>query len=234
MVVMVQTGRLSRGEAVRRLRAHLRRAIQQDDHDRATCLVHELSYLKPREALDDIVKAFERHLVDEFLITLDDVNFLIESEPESRCAGRSPYVENTVEELRSWGWRNPSDEADKDNGWGNSRRGSRGRLSADRTRPEGNSPGRAQRPLPLRQRQEIQEMLHAPAMNRQSPGGALPRAQGTVGPVPQGERKARTCATHHRRPAMRVTAISHPASCPLSTENFLLIGFNIRHSPCAP
>jgi len=120
MVVMVQTGRLSRGEAVRRLRAHLRRAIQQDDHDRATCLVHELAYLKPREALDDIVKAFERHLVDEFTVTLDDVNFLIESEPESRCAGRSPYVEDTVEELRSWGWRNPSDEANKDNGWGNS------------------------------------------------------------------------------------------------------------------
>jgi len=120
MVVMVQMGRLSRGEAVRRLRAHLRRAIQQDDHDRATAIVHELSYLKPREALDDIAKAFERGLVDEFLITLDDVHFLIKSESESRRTEGSPYVEDTVEELRHWGCWASNNEANKDNGRGNS------------------------------------------------------------------------------------------------------------------
>lgn len=103
---LVREGRIERDEAVRRLQRHLRRAIDQNDAEVATALVSELSNYAPVEALDDISEAYQRNLVETFMIGLDDVKRSIaEGEAGFRqelgwC--RSLDVD-TLEELRTWG-----------------------------------------------------------------------------------------------------------------------------------
>ncbi len=119
-VKMVAAGRLSSGEAVRRLRAHLRESMDRGDIQNATALISELSDLAAGEALPDIREAFERGLVDETTITLDYLEQCV-AEAEGTAAGVQPhqiaslYVEDTVEELRTWCW--PEDDED-DSEWG--------------------------------------------------------------------------------------------------------------------
>jgi len=112
-VKMVAAGRLSSEEAVRRLRCRLREAIDAGDGEMVTTLVCELSGLASAEALPDIREAFGRGLVDEGEITLGWLEKSV-AEAAAEAAGVHPshlaqlYVEDTVEELRTWYW--PEDD----------------------------------------------------------------------------------------------------------------------------
>jgi hypothetical protein len=103
--VLMRYGRLTRVEAVERLRHHLREAIANEDHAMANGLVNELAPLLPREAYDDIVEAYGRGLVDEFLIGLEDVDrYIAEGEAGFRrwLARCRPTANDTVAELEGW------------------------------------------------------------------------------------------------------------------------------------
>ena len=64
-VYLVRDGRLSRDEAVERLRQFLREAIDGRDHEIAAPLICVLSDFAPRDAREDIVAAYRSGLVDE-------------------------------------------------------------------------------------------------------------------------------------------------------------------------
>jgi hypothetical protein len=101
----VRDGRMSRGEAVRRLQAHLRQAIDRNDEEQVTGLVCELSRYGPAEAMDDIREAFKRQLVDSMFIGLDDLEkSATEGEAgfHKQLEWRGPTEIDTLEELRDW------------------------------------------------------------------------------------------------------------------------------------
>lgn len=104
---LVYGGQMSRDDAVRRLHVHLREAIQREDERIAGPLVNCLSYLRPQEAYDDIVKAFKLDLVDPFLIRLKHVDQSIAERPEQTARHLEKLYPgglraDTVEELRTW------------------------------------------------------------------------------------------------------------------------------------
>jgi hypothetical protein len=103
---LVRDGRLDRGEAVERLRQHLREAIEHEDEKVAVALVEVLTSFSPKEAYDDIAEAYRRELIDPFMIGLEDVEQSI-SEGETRWRETlrhcSPTgIEDTIAELRRW------------------------------------------------------------------------------------------------------------------------------------
>lgn len=113
---LVRDGRLSREAAVQRLKSALQVAIDNGDHEGATCIVSELYDYAPTEVLDVIRQAFEQDLVDETVLGLDEIE-------ESIAAGDEHFlrhlndcpptgIEDTVEELRNWYW--PGNDSDED------------------------------------------------------------------------------------------------------------------------
>lgn len=105
-VHLVRDGRLTRDEAVGRLYQHLREAIENDDRAIAGPLVCTLVAFAPEEAYDDIKEAYQRGLVERFMVDLSDVEQAI-SEGEAwvrdeldRCPDTG--IEDTTEELRHW------------------------------------------------------------------------------------------------------------------------------------
>jgi hypothetical protein len=105
LIYLVSDGRLSRDEAVERLRRHLRLAIDRGDEKGADALVSELDLYAPAEALDDIREAYQRGLVDTSLIWLEDIERSIaegEARFEEELERRRPVEIDTIEELRHW------------------------------------------------------------------------------------------------------------------------------------
>ncbi len=103
---LVRDGRLSRDEAVERLRATLRRMLSEADDDGITAVVLALGDYSPREALDEINAAFRRDLVDPTFVDSDDI---IDSIAKGDCHYQEALencpptgIEDTVEELRDW------------------------------------------------------------------------------------------------------------------------------------
>jgi hypothetical protein len=102
----VRDGRLSRSDAVQRLRQHLRDALDQEDTDNILALVCELADLSPSEAMDEITEAYDRDLVDSFLIKREDVELSIAKgefgvqESLERCPPTG--IADTIEELQRW------------------------------------------------------------------------------------------------------------------------------------
>ncbi len=64
---------MSRDEAVRRLRHHLRQGLDDRDYDIITKLVCELSRFGAYEALEEIQEAFEQETVELFMIDFETV-----------------------------------------------------------------------------------------------------------------------------------------------------------------
>jgi hypothetical protein len=103
---LVRDGRIERGEAVERLRRHLREAIENEEDLATAALVDVLTSFSPKEAYDDIAEAFRRKLVDPFMIRLEDVERSI-SEGEARWREglrrcRPTGIEDTIAELSKW------------------------------------------------------------------------------------------------------------------------------------
>jgi hypothetical protein len=97
---------LSRDQAVQRLRQHLREALEQDDVQIVTSLVSELADYAPKEALEDIKAAYERGIVEPFMIGLEDVERSI-AEGETRLREvfqrlRPAGIDDVLEELGKW------------------------------------------------------------------------------------------------------------------------------------
>lgn len=112
----VRDGRMTRDQAVGRLRGHLRSAIENRDAEGAGCLVLELVSYAPLEALDDIKAAYGHGLIDELLVVMDEVEESIangDSQIEDSLATCPPTgVEDTVEDLSRWAAFQPRNESD--------------------------------------------------------------------------------------------------------------------------
>jgi hypothetical protein len=103
---LVRDGRLTREQAVQRLRQHLQTAIANQDHEIGGPLVSELLQYASHEALDDIKEAYRQEIADEGLVRLEDVEQIL-ARGEQRFqqaleACRQTRVEDTVAELRNW------------------------------------------------------------------------------------------------------------------------------------
>ncbi|TWU20779.1 DUF1186 domain-containing protein [Bythopirellula polymerisocia] len=102
----VRDGRLTRDEAIDRLRRYLREAIDNKDVEIIYGLVDALADYSPQEVFDDIENAFELGLVDDEIVDLEDVRRSI-SEGESGFLKALSYcgptgIHDTVEELKGW------------------------------------------------------------------------------------------------------------------------------------
>ena len=105
-IFLVRDGRITRDDAVERLRRHMRWAIDQNDGELASGLVLVMNTLAPAEAMDDIREAYCLELIHPFFINLEDV--------EKSVAGGREFVErqlerypptgmpDTIEELEGW------------------------------------------------------------------------------------------------------------------------------------
>ena len=105
-VYVVRDGLLSRDEAVERLQQHLHRAVEQEDTEITGPLVSVLCSFAPQEALELITEAYNRELVEPFLVCLEDVHQSID-EGELRVqkdlnSCLPTEIEDTVEELGRW------------------------------------------------------------------------------------------------------------------------------------
>jgi hypothetical protein len=106
---LVREGTLPLEEAVERLRQHLAAAIAGED-EVATPLVSVLEHMFPlggqeSTVLELIEEAFRRHLVEGFMIDLDDIRRATSRAEQERFAGlERTEVEDTVEELSTWAW----------------------------------------------------------------------------------------------------------------------------------
>ena len=159
----MRDGQLTRLEAVQRLQQHLREAIRNDDFRIAGPLVSQMTRLAPKEAYEDIVQAYREDLVETILVTLEDVERNIaEGEAgfhrwQARCEPTG--IADTIAELETWAAfrKEPVSR-------------SIARPPAARTKrtlapplPPPETPARRigrNGPMPLRQRQEVQEMLY--------------------------------------------------------------------------
>lgn len=109
---LIRDGRISRDEAVQRLRVTLKSVSQNNDSEGATAIVHTLYELGPTEAMDEIREAYDQYVVDEGIILLED----IEDRSENGHGGFQKEIDrchptgvlDTVELLRHWYW--PGDE----------------------------------------------------------------------------------------------------------------------------
>ncbi|MFW5693176.1 MAG: DUF1186 domain-containing protein [Thermoguttaceae bacterium] len=104
--LLVRDGRLTRLEAVERLRQHLREAIENRDYEIGGPLISELACLAPAEAREEIVEAYRQDIAEPFLITLKEVEDSIEEGEEGflgwqkRCPPTG--IPDTIEELEKW------------------------------------------------------------------------------------------------------------------------------------
>lgn len=102
----VRDGRLTREQAVDKLRQHLRGAITNQDHELAGPLVSELDLYGPREVMDEIREAFRLGLVDESLIEMKHINKTLakgDARWQNTLANLPPTsIADTVEELEQW------------------------------------------------------------------------------------------------------------------------------------
>ncbi|HJT31025.1 MAG TPA: DUF1186 domain-containing protein [Pirellulales bacterium] len=104
-VLLVRDGRLTRAEAVERLRRLLRDATEQEDTEVAGGLVCVLLSFAPVEALDDLRQAFDLEVVDTYLVDWDSVERSIDKAADEmqRALDRCPPTEvDTIEELQHW------------------------------------------------------------------------------------------------------------------------------------
>jgi hypothetical protein len=116
LVAMVAAGIRTRDEIMQLLRQSLRRAIDEQDTELITGLVPTLDDLYPEEAYDEIKEAYAKHLVDDFMINLSDVERTLaggRAECLKKLGEKPPFIDDTVEELRHWAsFSEPEEEYD--------------------------------------------------------------------------------------------------------------------------
>jgi hypothetical protein len=105
-VHLVRDKRLTRDEAVERLREHLRRAVAEKDEAVIGGLICVLVSFAPEKALADIEEAYRLGLVDEGLVDIGTVESSI-AEGEERVRKELEWcsetgIDDTIEELRHW------------------------------------------------------------------------------------------------------------------------------------
>jgi hypothetical protein len=117
---LVADGKMSREEAIERLRRHLIRVMDKGDWEFTTSLVSVLSNYSPREAKAEIERAFEEDLVETFQIDRDFVNESLEGGEEwfqESMDHLGPIgIKDTVEVLSRWAGfeeQTPQSEADR-------------------------------------------------------------------------------------------------------------------------
>jgi hypothetical protein len=102
----VRDGAMTRAEAVRRLRGHLRTAIEQQDEEIAGPLACELMNYASPESLQEIREAYRQGIADTGIVTLRNVERTIaEGDATFEVAmAECPQtdVEDAVEELKGW------------------------------------------------------------------------------------------------------------------------------------
>lgn len=102
----VRAGRMPREEAVSKLRRHLRDVIENEDNDFAGLLLSALLDLGPEESEADILEAFEKELVTDGMVDLDDLERCLaqgEAAFTNAMAQLSPDgIDDVIEEVRSW------------------------------------------------------------------------------------------------------------------------------------
>lgn len=104
-VHLVRDGRLTREDAVERLRRLLRDATERQDTEVAGGLVCALLSFAPVEALDDLREAFDRGVVDTHLVDWGSVERSIDEDSDEmrKAMDRCPPTEiDTIEELQDW------------------------------------------------------------------------------------------------------------------------------------
>ena len=109
---LVRDGRITRDEAVERLRRHLVQAIAAEDTDIIGGLLCELDDFAPREPLEEISEAYRRDLVDPFSIGLHHLEQSA-AEGESRIQVslehcRETGIADTIQEFEWWDELRPS------------------------------------------------------------------------------------------------------------------------------
>ena len=105
LVYLVAGGLRSREEIVGHLRAILIEAIENKDTEAVLAAVNSLHDLYPEEAYDDIKRAYDLGLVDEFMIGLEDFDRQLARGKDhvlQRLQEKPAYIEDTVEMLRHW------------------------------------------------------------------------------------------------------------------------------------
>ncbi|MDA0835660.1 MAG: DUF1186 domain-containing protein [Planctomycetota bacterium] len=75
---LVRDGVLTREQAVEKLRAHLRDALQNNDSIITEFLLSELYQFTPHEAWDEIQQAFRQVKIDPFMLRLEDIKKAID------------------------------------------------------------------------------------------------------------------------------------------------------------
>ena len=104
--LLVRDGSLPREEAVERLTAHLREAIDGEDAQIVTKLVSTLCRLYPAKAVETIQEAFERGMVETFMVGWPDVERAI-AHGEAGFRKWQSFLEptsiyDTIAYLRTW------------------------------------------------------------------------------------------------------------------------------------
>ena len=103
---LVRDGKMTRDDAVQRLHRHLRRVLEDEDVKICLGLVMTLNSLAPKEAMDDIRAAFERGMVEEFMINLEEIEAsAVEGEEQIRKGLdrlKPTGIEDTIAELQHW------------------------------------------------------------------------------------------------------------------------------------
>ncbi len=103
---LIREGRMERAAAVGQLGEHLREAIDNADSEIITPLISVLGSLAPVEAYDEIAEAYQRGMVDTFMVGLEDVDRSIaegETGVRKHFKHLGPlYIEDTIEELSHW------------------------------------------------------------------------------------------------------------------------------------
>ena len=105
-VNLVRDQRLTRDEAVERLRQQLRQAMAEKDEDIAGAIICVLVSFAPVEALADIKEAYRLDLIDIGLVGLEDVESSV-AQGEERIRKEKQWcsptgIEDVVEELKHW------------------------------------------------------------------------------------------------------------------------------------
>jgi hypothetical protein len=103
---LVRDGRLSRADAVERLAGHLRRAVDLGDCYITVPLICTLNDLYPVEAMDVIALAYQRGVVDEFFINMQDVQDSLAADDAPSCPRLKQLgpsgIDDTLLELSRW------------------------------------------------------------------------------------------------------------------------------------
>lgn len=111
---LAREGKLSRDEAVPRIRQHLADAIERSDEEIAGPLVMILEDFVAAEAIDEICLAFERGLIAEDFTSLDFILQEIAAGHSRIEQKETAGIDDAVEELRFWleGDPEPLEESD--------------------------------------------------------------------------------------------------------------------------